>query len=58
MAGTVEVKKNGEWSFSISTLYPGIRNSKKVTGSLQGGAQGGTGQRTEVQGGDTLTVHF
>ncbi|MGC2558401.1 MAG: hypothetical protein WA389_06180 [Terriglobales bacterium] len=56
--GTVTVKKTGEWHFTLNTLYPGIRNKKKVTFGVQGGSRGGTGQKTENQVAGTATVHF
>jgi hypothetical protein len=54
MAGEGEVGNHGEWQISFRTLYPGIRNSRRVT--VQGGVRGGTGQSTygEVSG----TLHF
>jgi hypothetical protein len=54
IAGTGKVTKAGKWRASFKTLYPGIRNSRRVT--VQGGVRGGTGQATygEVSG----TLHF
>jgi hypothetical protein len=49
ISGIGEVKKTGEWTVTFSTLYPGIRNTKKC--HAQGGVHGGTGQRTEAQAG-------
>jgi hypothetical protein len=57
-SGTVTVKRNGEWHFTAKTLYPGIRNKKKVTFGVQGGSRGGTGQKTDNQAGVTGTIHF
>ena len=47
--GTGEVEKTGQWKVDLSTLYAGIRNTKKC--HVQGGVRGGTGQRTEAQAG-------
>jgi hypothetical protein len=39
----------GRWSATVNTLYPGIRNSRPI--SAQIGVRGGTGQKTEIEGG-------
>jgi hypothetical protein len=53
MAGTGEVQRTGQWAVKLATLYPGISNKKKVTGQV--GIRGGTGQKTEIQGGIKVT---
>jgi len=49
ISGGGEIEKTGQWKVDFSTLYPGIRNTKKC--HVQGGIRGGTDTRTEVQGG-------
>ena len=49
ISGVGEIRKTGEWKVDFSTLYPGIRNTKKC--HVVGGIRGGTGQQTEAQAG-------
>jgi hypothetical protein len=52
LAGEGTYDSSGRWSAKFATLYPGIRNKIKCT--VQGGARGGTGQKTETQVSGTL----
>jgi hypothetical protein len=56
VAGQGHYNSAGLWSVQFATLYPGIKNSLRC--KLQGGAKGGTGQKTQVQGGGVLEGTF
>lgn len=56
LTGSGRYDAAGKWQVDFSTLFPGIRNGKAC--HLQGGAKGGTGQKTEVQVGGTCSVNF
>jgi hypothetical protein len=49
IAGPGEVDASGSWFVNVQTLYPNIRNGRKV--EVTAGAKGGTGQKTELFGG-------
>lgn len=51
MAGEGSIETDGGWRFSVNTLYPGIRNTRKVTVTGTGGVRGGTGQATYGEAG-------
>ena len=55
MAGDGKIEKEGGWRFKVNTLYPGIRNRRKVTIAGTGGVRGGTGQATYGEAGITGT---
>lgn len=50
LAGDGVIENSGGWRLRVNTLYPGIRNSRKVTLSAKGGVRGGTGQATYGEG--------
>jgi hypothetical protein len=58
MAGSIAIKKNGLWTFTAETLYRNITNRKHFTAGVDGGVRGGTGQRTEVEGGGHVAIHW
>lgn len=49
IAGHGRFDQSGDWSATFSSLYPRIRNRKRVTVSGSVGVTGGTGRRTTWQ---------